>query len=292
MTLTASIRISAPLFMCAAALASCSPLKTFNAFVPKDNTARQAAEGIAYGTDDRQKLDVYLPKADAARADGRPLVVFFYGGSWNSGTRKGYDFVGRALAARGFVTVIPDYRLVPEVTYPAFVEDGASAVRWARVNAAQYGADPDKVVVIGHSAGAYIAAMLALDERFLADDRAALRGFVGLAGPYDFLPFDGPVTQTAFGNWPKAAETQPVTYAGKGDPAALLLSGADDTTVLPVNSEKLAAKLRAGGVDADVKFYEGVGHVGIITSIAKPLRGKSPALDDIGAFVERVTAGD
>ncbi len=285
-------RIAAPLLISAMALASCSPLKTFNAFVPKDDSGKQAAEGIAYGTHERQKLDVYLPDNDgteAATAKGRPLVVFFYGGSWNSGTRKGYDFVGRALAARGFVTVIPDYRLVPEVTYPAFVEDGASAVRWARVNAAKYGADPDKVVVVGHSAGAYIAAMLAVDERFLADDRAALRGFVGLAGPYDFAPFDGPVTQAAFGDWPQAAATQPVTYAGKGDPAALLLSGAGDTTVLPINSEKLAAKLRQGGVDADLKFYDGIGHVGIVTSIAKPLRGKSSALEDIAAFVEKVT---
>ncbi|GMN14011.1 alpha/beta hydrolase [Altererythrobacter sp. MTPC7] len=269
------------------ALAACSPLKTFNAVIPKDGASRQVAEAIAYGSEERQKLDIFTPDADAPEAGGaRPVVVFFYGGSWNSGTRTGYDFVGRALAARGFVTLVPDYRLVPDVRYPAFVEDGAASVRWARKHAAQYGGDPDRIVLIGHSAGAYIAAMLALDERWLGSDRTAIDGWVGLAGPYDFAPFEGEVTQAAFGNWPEPAETQPITRAGAGDPRTLLLTGADDTTVEPRNSRQLAEKLRAGGTPADVKIYPGVGHVGIITSIAKPLRGNSPALEDIAAFVD------
>ena len=269
------------------ALAACSPLKTFNAVIPKDGASRQVAEAISYGSEERQKLDIFTPDADAPEAGGaRPVIVFFYGGSWNSGTRTGYDFVGRALAARGFVTLVPDYRLVPDVRYPAFVEDGAASVRWARKHAAQYGGDPDRIVLIGHSAGAYIAAMLALDERWLGSDRAAIDGWVGLAGPYDFAPFEGEVTQAAFGNWPEPAETQPITWAGAGDPRTLLLTGADDTTVEPRNSRQLAEKLRAGGTPADVKIYPGVGHVGIITSIAKPLRGNSPALEDIAAFVD------
>ena len=269
------------------ALAACSPLKTFNAVIPKDGASRQVAEAISYGSEERQKLDIFTPDADAPEAGGaRPVIVFFYGGSWNSGTRTGYDFVGRALAARGFVTLVPDYRLVPDVRYPAFVEDGAASVRWARKHAAQYGGDPDRIVLIGHSAGAYIAAMLALDERWLGSDRAAIDGWVGLAGPYDFAPFEGEVTQAAFGNWPEPAETQPITWAGAGDPRTLLLTGADDTTVEPRNSRQLAEKLRAGGTSADVKIYPGVGHVGIITSIAKPLRGNSPALEDIAAFVD------
>ena len=269
------------------ALAACSPLKTFNAVIPKDGASRQVAEAISYGSEERQKLDIFTPDADAPEAGGaRPVIVFFYGGSWNSGTRTGYDFVGRALAARGFVTLVPDYRLVPDVRYPAFVEDGAASIRWAREHAAQYGGDPDRIVLIGHSAGAYIAAMLALDERWLGSDRAAIDGWVGLAGPYDFAPFEGEVTQAAFGNWPEPAETQPITWAGAGDPRTLLLTGADDTTVEPRNSRQLAEKLRAGGTPADVKIYPGVGHVGIITSIAKPLRGNSPALEDIAAFVD------
>ncbi|ABC64217.1 alpha/beta hydrolase [Erythrobacter litoralis] len=268
--------------------AACSPLKTFNAIIPKDGASSQTAKAVAYGTDERQRLDIFTPDAPLAAGEARPVVVFFYGGSWNSGTRTGYDFVGRALAARGYVTLVPDYRLVPDVRYPAFVEDGAAAVRWARENAAQYGGDADRIVLVGHSAGAYIAAMLALDERWLGPDRAAVRGWAGLAGPYDFAPFDGEVTRAAFGNWPDPAETQPITWAGAGDPSTLLLTGGDDTTVEPRNSYELAQKLRASGVPAQVKVYDGVGHIGIVTSIAKPLRGNSPALDDIATFVETV----
>ncbi|MGB3796335.1 MAG: alpha/beta hydrolase, partial [Alteraurantiacibacter sp.] len=114
-----------------------SPLRTFDALVPKDGNARKVADGAAYGTDERQALDIYAPTApdDAPR----PVVVFFYGGSWNSGTRHGYNFAGRALASRGFVVAVPDYRLVPEVRFPTFVQDGAAAVRWVRRNIGQYG---------------------------------------------------------------------------------------------------------------------------------------------------------
>ena len=136
--------------------AACSPLRTFDRLVPKDRGGTLVAEGIAYGAGPRQRLDVYAPRGGCGQP--RPVVMFFYGGSWNSGTRSGYAFVGRALAARGFVTVVPDYRLVPEVHYPAFVEDGAAAVRWVAANAAKYCGNGQSVVLMGHSAGAYIAA--------------------------------------------------------------------------------------------------------------------------------------
>lgn len=163
---------------------------------------------------------MYAPRVST---DGkRPTIVFFYGGSWSSGARAGYAFVGRALASQGFVVVVPDYRLVPTVRYPAFVEDGAAAVRWAEANPGSYGGDGRAIVLMGHSAGAYIAAMLAVDDRWLGDDRAAVKGLVGLAGPYDFLPFDVDASCAAFGEWPRPAETQPVTWAGAGDPPTLL----------------------------------------------------------------------
>jgi hypothetical protein len=135
---------------------ACSPLLVFNAVMPKDGGVRVAARDIPYGADHRQQLDVYVPSGPTAGP--RPIIVFFYGGSWNSGVKNGYGFVGRALAARGFVVAIPDYRLVPQVRFPAFLEDGAAAVRWMRGHAAQYGGDPDRVVLAGHSAGAYNAA--------------------------------------------------------------------------------------------------------------------------------------
>ncbi len=269
------------------ALAGCTPLATFNALVPKDGGTVLAAQAIRYGDDPRQRLDVYAPRR--AGAATLPTIVFFYGGSWNSGERGGYGFAARALAARGFVVVVPDYRLVPQVRFPAFLQDGAAAVRWTIANIARHGGDGRRIVLVGHSAGAYNAAMLALDPQWLGADRAAVRGLIGLAGPYDFLPLDGAVTVAAFGAWPVPAETQPITFAGAGDPPALLLTGADDDTVLPRNSVALAARLRAAGVPAEVRTYPDIGHVGIVTALARPFRGKAPVLADVAAFAHRVT---
>lgn len=263
--------------------AACSPLRTFDRLVPKDRGGTLVAEGIAYGAGPRQRLDVYAPRGGCGQP--RPVVMFFYGGSWNSGTRSGYAFVGRALAARGFVTVVPDYRLVPEVHYPAFVEDGAAAVRWVAANAAKYCGNGQSVVLMGHSAGAYIAAMLAVDPRWLGDGRAVVKGFVGLAGPYDFAPFDVEASRAAFGQVADPAETQPVTWAGAGDPPTLLLYGQGDTVVLPRNSQTLAAKLRVSGVAVETRAYPKLGHVGILLALALPLRGRAPVLDDVSAFI-------
>jgi acetyl esterase/lipase len=186
--------------------------------------------------------------------------------------------------------VIPDYRLVPEVRYPAFLEDGAAAVRWVRTNIAAHGGDPDRLVLAGHSAGAYNAAMLALDPRWLGADRAAVRGLVGLAGPYDFLPLDVASTREAFGEVRDLPSTQPVNLASAGDPPALLVAGANDTLVRPRQTALLAERLRASGVMADTRLYPKVGHVGVMTALAKPLRGKAPVLADVTAFATKVTA--
>lgn len=261
----------------------CSRLALFDAVVPKDRSGVRVAQGIAYGPDPRQRLDVYASR-DAVEPP-RPVVVFFYGGSWSSGERAGYAFVGRALAARGLVAVVPDYRLVPQVHYPAFVEDGAAAVRWAAAHAGAYGGAPDRIVVMGHSAGAYIAAMLAVDDRWLGPDRARIRALVGLAGPYDFAPFDVAASRDAFGAWPRPAETQPVTWADAGDPPALLAYGNDDRTVRPRNSEALAARLRASGVPVELRGYPGIGHVGLLLALARPFRGRAPVLDDAVRFI-------
>jgi acetyl esterase/lipase len=270
-------------------LGACSPLTAFNTLVPKDRNGTAVARGEAYGPHARQRLDLYAPRKLEAGAR-LPVIVWFYGGSWNSGERGGYAFAGRALAARGFVVAVPDYRLVPEVRYPAFLEDSAAAVRWVRANVARHGGDPDRIVLAGHSAGAYNAAMLALDPRWLGADRAAVKGLVGLAGPYDFLPLDVASTQQAFGQVADLPSTQPVNQAGEGDPPALLLAGADDTLARPRQSARLAQRLSEAGVRAETKLYPGIGHVGIMTALSKPLRGKAPVLDDVSAFAHRVTA--
>jgi acetyl esterase/lipase len=270
----------------AALCGACSPLRTFDALVPTDPGVERVARGAAYGSAPRQRLDVYRPRrAEGARL---PVIVFLYGGSWQSGTRAGYGFAGRALAARGFVVAVPDYRLVPEIRYPAFLEDNAAAVRWLRLNVERLGGDPDRIVLVGHSAGAYNAAMLALDPRWLGEDRRAIRGFVGIAGPYDFLPLDSPITRAAFGEGADAS-TQPVSFASADDPPALLLHGANDRTVFPRNSEGLAERLRIAGAQAEYISYRGIGHVAAVTALSRPFRGKAPVLEDVTRFARRVT---
>jgi acetyl esterase/lipase len=268
-------------------IGGCSPLQTFNSLVPKDGGARLLAGDQPFREGPRGRLDLYAPaQADEAKL---PVIVFFYGGSWTSGDRTGYAFAGRALASQGFLVAVPDYRLVPEVHYPEFLEDGAAAVRWVRANAARFGGDPDRIVLAGHSAGAYNAAMLSVDQRWLGADRSAIRGFVGLAGPYAFLPLDTAATRGAFGRAPDLPATQPISHAGAGDPPALLLVAGKDNLVRPANARRLAEALRRAGVPAEIRTYPGVGHVGILTALSRLFRGKAPVLSDMAAFARRVT---
>ena len=274
-----------------AGVAACSPLQTFNSLVPKDREGTVVAKDVSFGDNARQKLDLYRPSGAQSPTSGArlPIIVFIYGGSWQTGDKGGYAFVGRALASRGFLVAVPDYRLVPEVRFPGFLEDNAAAFRWVVRNAERYGGDPSRVVLVGHSAGAYNAAMLALDPRWLGADRRAVKGFVGLAGPYDFLPLDGPATRAAFGQERDLAATQPVNFASAGDPPTLLLHGAKDTTVFPRNSRKLQARLAGAGVDARIRTYRELGHIGILTALARPFRGRAPVLDDVTMFANEVS---
>ncbi len=247
----------------------------------------EGARDVAYGRHARQAMDIYVPSGGGA---GHPVVFFIYGGSWANGAKESYAFVGDALAARGFVTVIADYRLVPEVRFPVFIEDGAAALRFVRDNIVRYGGDPRRIHLMGHSAGAYNAMLLALDKSYLA--RAGLpsttiRSAVGLSGPYDFLPLDLDVTKAAFGNARNLERTQPVNFARKDAPAVLLATGADDTTVLPRNSERLAAALRrAGARSVTLKIYPGLGHAGTAAALARAMSWRAPVLDDVATFFE------
>lgn len=273
----------------AVAVNGCSPLAAFNALVPKDSGVIRVITDSPFGRDPRQRLDIYRPMTDATNL---PIVVFFYGGSWNSGTKTGYSWVGRALAARGFVVVIPDYRLVPKERYPGFVEDGAGAVELAVRLARTVGGDPSRIVLSGHSAGAYIAAMLAYDDRWLGANKSRIRGFAGLAGPYDFLPLSGAAIRAAFAGTTDLDKTQPINFAGEGDPPAFLATAADDRTVDWKNSDNLEARLKAVGVKVERKRYPGIGHAGLVTAIARPLRGRAPVLDDLAAWIQAVTAAE
>jgi acetyl esterase/lipase len=270
--------------MLPALLTACSAVDLLNATVPTDTYWR--TQGLPYGNHPRQRLDVYQPAGGSANA---PVVVFFYGGSWSSGERGDYRFVGEALASRGIVAVVADYRLSPEFRYPTFVQDSAQAVSWALMHAAAYGADPSRVFVMGHSAGAYNAAMVALDPRWLAAQGltpSRLAGWIGLAGPYDFLPIGDPQTQVAF-NWPQTpADSQPMAHVSVASPPALLLAPAADRVV---NSRRstvaLAGKLQASGVRVEHALLDKVSHVTVLASMAPVLRFRAPVLERVAAFV-------
>ncbi len=264
------------------ALAGCSPLRLLDATVITAD--HEATRDLAYGPLPEQRLDVYRPRAAA----GAPVVVFFHGGNWQSGSRHEYRFVGAALAARGLVAVIPDYRLYPAVEFPAFVQDGAGAVRWVRDHIAERGGDPGRIYLVGHSAGAHIAALLTLDETYLGTlglDARSIRGTIGLAGPYDFLPFSAAL-RPVFGPSGGWSRTQPINFVDGRESPILLLQGAADDTVNPANSTRLASRIReAGGVVEEI-VYPGIGHSRILLALS-PLFRSPPVVDDIIRFIHR-----
>ena len=270
-----------------ALLVACAPTATLNALVAGDTHTRSV--GVSYGTLARQQLDIYRPTRAAPPA-GWPMVVFFYGGSWNSGERASYKFVAEALAARGVLTLVADYRLYPEVRYPEFLRDCALALAFGLNEAARLGADPKRVFVMGHSAGAYNAAMLALDPRWLAatgHTPADLAGWIGLAGPYDFLPMTNVAAQPVFfhPNYPEG--TQPIAYASRSAPRTFLGAAVNDTLVNPQRSTVgLATRLLAAGATVTLKLYERVGHTTLAAAFARPLRWLAPVLEDVMAFIE------
>ncbi|VVM89352.1 alpha/beta hydrolase [Pseudomonas fluorescens] len=268
------------------ALGGCSPVQLLNALTP-DSTYDKTT-GIAYGDDPRQKLDVYVPHQPMP---GAPVVVFFYGGSWNSGSRVDYRFVGEALASKGIVTVVADYRLYPQVRYPLFLQDGAQAVAWTKAHIREFSGNPQRLYLMGHSSGGYNAAMLALDGELLASVGMSprdLQGWIGLAGPYDFLPIKNPEVRPVF-FWPDSPpQSQPVNHVSRGAPPALLIAATEDDLVNPKrNTGGLASKLRAAGVPAQDLYYSRPSHITLVATLSRPLRHLAPVLDQVVGFIAR-----
>ncbi|MDX1486141.1 MAG: alpha/beta hydrolase [Alphaproteobacteria bacterium] len=269
----------------ASLLSACSPLYALDLLVP--DSGYKLVEAIAYGPGPRRKLDLYVPVS----APGRPVpvVVFFYGGSWKNGKRGHYRFVGQALASRGIAVAVADYRLYPQVRFPAFVEDGARAVAAVVARTAEHGLDPERVFLMGHSAGAHLAALLALDARYLRTaglSQRAIAGWIGLAGPYAFDPLAYDASRPVFASAADDIDrARPITHVSASAPPALLLHGTADKTVVPDNTEALAAALRKRRVKAETNLYSGVGHVGIIVAAASPFQDHAPVISDILRFV-------
>ena len=258
-----------------------------NSGAPPDGV--RIERGIAYAGDAGPALDVYRPRGAAPA----PVVVFFYGGRWQGGDRRDYAFVGEALADRGLVGVLPDYRQYPEVGFPGFVDDAARAVAWAIEHAAEFGGDPSRVFVAGHSAGGHIAALLATDARYLAAHHLAprqLAGAIAIAAPLDFLPIVDADIAAVFGPPERYPESQPVNFVDGDEPPFLLLHGQPDRLVWTHNSRNLAARLEAVAVPVELAIYPDAGHFRILAALDAQFDWLAPTLDDLVRFVESTPA--
>lgn len=242
-------------------------------------------DDVAYGAGERFKLDVYAPQNPEGDA---PVVVFLYGGAWKQGSKADYPFIGHAFAARGFVTVVPDYRLVPEVQYPAFLDDNATAIKWVEDNIARYGGDKNRVFLAGHSAGAYNAVMLGMDRAYLRDAGVTIpiRAVVGLSGPYAVYPFEFKELQDAFGNVDNPQLTQPINLPTDETVPLFLATGDVDLIVSAQNTLLMQEKLLTDNRAVEARVYESLGHMELVMALSNVWRWRTPLLDDIVSFLE------
>ena len=271
-----------------AMLSACSPLGLLNALGPRDAGARRVARGVRYGDHPRKRFDLHVPRT------GRnlPVLVFFYGGGWDSGERGLYAWAAQALAAQGFLVATPDYRLAPEAHFPAFVQDAAQAVAAVGRTAAGFEGDPARLGVVGHSAGAYLALMIALDRRYMSSVGAPdlIRAAAGLAGPYDFDPQAYPSTRKAFGRAPDPTLTQPTTFARQDAPPVWLAHGSADTVVHDEDTVILDRRLREVGARSTARLYPGLNHADLIATLSPLFRSKAPVLEELTAFFREALA--
>jgi acetyl esterase/lipase len=264
-----------------------SPAVLLNLTAPRWGYRSERA--IAYGPEPRHRMDLYLPKR---KAESAPAVLFFYGGAFISGHRREYRFVGQALASQGIITAIADYGLFPDHRFPDFVEDGATAAAFLHEQLPNYRCDPQRLFLAGHSAGAYIAIMLASNPEYLSAagaDVSHLAGAIGIAGPYDFLPITNPTRIEIFGGTDRV-ETQPIHFIDGVRPPMLLLTGDRDTNILPRNTANMAARLREHGNDVQAIVYPGIDHFRIILALAPLFRRMIPIRADIARFISAARA--
>ncbi|OZB73537.1 MAG: hypothetical protein B7X37_08275 [Halothiobacillus sp. 14-55-98] len=268
-------------------LQGCSGVTILNTLSPRDGV--QVTRSIVFDRQHQLKLDVYRP----TNAHAATVIVFFWGGRWEDGDKSMYRFVGAELASEGFVVVIPNYRLYPDVTFPAFVNDSANAVAWTHEHISQYGGSPNEIVLMGHSAGAYNAAMLALNPAYLkavGGSRQWIRGMIGLGGPYDFLPLVEPDLKAIFGPPSQYPITQPIHWADGTNPPMLLIESRADTIVYPKNTRNLYAKIKKNGGPVEKFMVDDLSHPMLIGVVSNLLSSQSPILEKIVSFADHVTS--
>lgn len=272
---------------------ACSPIKVLNSLVPENGY--ELVSAIEYGVNARQKLDIYLPKAanESTKLESAPLkkvIIFYYGGNWDSGERADYKFAAEALVGHGYIVVIPDYRVYPEVLFPGFMADPVSVAKWVKTNIKKYNGDANEVFLAGHSAGAHIAVMMAINPEYLAD--ASLKpndfaGVIGLAGPYDFLPLKSDRLKIIFGPEAQQWKSQPINFVDGKNPPLLLAVGMKDDTVWPRNTINLAKKIKEKRGLVEVHEFASYGHVDMVAKLAKPLRGNGELLKSVITFIDQ-----
>jgi len=263
-------------------LVACSPLELLNASV--SNNGYTSTFNQAYGTQSRQRLNVHVPKTVNNNAD---VVIFYYGGRWQYGHKEDYEFVADAFTDNGVITVLPDYRIFPDADWRDFINDGANAYQWVYDNIARFGGNPERIFIMGHSAGAHIAAMVATNQSLVKSKIKRPCGFLGLAGPYDFLPIKDADIKQVFASADNLKNTQPITFVSAGVPDMLLMHGLNDTTVKPGNSTRFASRVNQFKGRAQMKLYKGVDHTDILVSLASTFRSYSPALADSMEFIQK-----
>lgn len=245
-------------------------------------------ENIAYGDHELNHLNIYRPKR---AKQSRATVVFFYGGCWGGCetiNKENYLFVAQALTSHGYTVAIPDYRRYPEVKFDTIINDSKQSVDWVKTHIAEYGGNSGNIFLMGHSAGAHLAAMLTLNEDYLAPlTYRSIKGFIGLAGPYNFLPFTDAYQKVVFGPEQKYPDSQPINFVQGTEPPLLLLYGTGDVLVKPVNIESLSRKVKEAGGCVETHLYGNLDHVGLLGSLSLPLQNSEPVLLDIIRFLDR-----
>lgn len=262
-------------------------LSKYDAVMGGGSGVAHVGQNIRFGNK-QQSLDVWRSE-EASPASKLPVLIFWHGGGWVKGSRQDYAFAAKAFARQGFLVVVPDYRKVPAVHFPEFVEDGAQAVKWVQDNITQYGGDSSRLAFSGHSAGAHTAVLMALDPRWLAAagaEPSAVKAVVGMSGPYDFYPFDKKRSIDAMAQYEKPELTQPINFARADAPAMLLLTSSKDTTVRPYNAVNLTAKLKEAGATAEMINYPGLDHEDIAMALSVPFRTKGSILEDSVKFLK------
>lgn len=251
-------------------------------------------ESLPYGKETLNTLDIYIPDHSLIANTSLPVVIFFYGGCWGGCTtfnKESYRYVAQALTSNKFIVVIGDYRRYPDVLFPGIIKDSKQIVEWVKTHIGQYHGDPKRLFLMGHSAGAHLAAMLTLNENYLESETyQSIKGFIGLAGPYDFLPLSKSYQKIIFGPSERFPASQPINFVNGSEPPMLLLQGDQDIKVLPKNAKNLNRKVQQMKGCAQLKVYTDTNHTEILAALAIPIQDNQPVLTDIVEFLEHYSA--